>query len=63
MPVLKSDASLHICGHYKQTVNQVTIPDKYPLPTVDDLLASLSGGKALTKLDLAHAYQQLVLDE
>ena len=34
------------------------------LPKVDDLLASLAGGgKSFTKLDLAHAYQQLVLDE
>ena len=48
---------------YKQTVNQVAIPDKYPLPKVDDLLASLAGGESFTKLDLAHAYQQLGLDE
>ena len=46
-------------------MNQSAIPDKYPLPKVDDLLASLGGGKSFTKLhvDLAHAYQQLVLDE
>ena len=30
---------------------------------MNDLLASLVGGKSFTKLDLAHAYQQLVLDE
>ena len=30
---------------------------------MDNLLASLAGGKSFTKLDLAHAYQQLVLDK
>ena len=61
--MLKNDDSIRICGDYKQTINQVAIPDKYPLPKVDDLLASLAGGETFTKLDLAHAYQQLVLDE
>ena len=30
---------------------------------VDDLFATLSDGDTFTKLDLAHVYQQLVLDE
>ena len=30
---------------------------------MDDLLALLAGGKSFTKLDLPHAYQQLVLDK
>ena len=34
-----------------------------PLPKVEDLLASLAGGAAFSKLDLKHAYQQVVLDE
>ena len=64
VPGLKNDGSIRICGDYKQTVNQVEIPDKYPLlPKMDDLLASLAGGESFTKLDLAHAYEQLVLDE
>ena len=37
--------------------------DCYPLPRVDDLLASLSGGQSFSKLDFKNAYQQLVLDE
>ena len=35
----------------------------YPLPRIEDLLASLSGGKSFTKLDLSHAYLQVRLDE
>ena len=63
VPVLKNDGSIRICGDFKQTINQTAIPDKYPLPKVDDLLATEAGGETFTKLDLAHAYQQLVLDE
>ncbi len=38
------------------------IAESYPLPKVDDLLASLAGGTVFTKLDLTHAYQQVELD-
>ena len=63
VPVLKPDGTLRLCGDYKQTVNRAAIPDKYPLPKIDDFLASLSAGKSFTKLDLAHAYQQVLLDD
>ncbi|KRX51725.1 Uncharacterized protein T09_7692 [Trichinella sp. T9] len=35
----------------------------YPIPAVNQLLASLSGGKVFAKLDLAQAYQQLTVDD
>ena len=60
VPILKKDG---LCRDYKVTVNQATNTESYPLPTIEDLLASLSGGTAFSKLDLAHAYQQVVLDE
>ena len=63
MPVLKRDGAIRICGDYKVTVNQAAKPDMYPLPRIVDLFASLSGGKKFSKLDLAHAYQQVPLDE
>ena len=63
VPVLKKDGSVHIWGDYKLTVNQTAKLETYPLPKIEDLLASLAGGKAFTKLDLAHAYQQVELDE
>lgn len=37
--------------------------ETYPLPRVEDLLASLSGGTAFSKFDLTHAYQQVVVDD
>ena len=35
----------------------------YPLPKIDDLFASLAGGKTFSKLYLANAYQQIPLDD
>ena len=63
VPVIKKDGSVCICGDYKVTINQATNVDSYPLPKIDDLLASLGLGKIFSKLDLAHAYQQVLLDE
>ena len=63
VPVVKSDGSIRICGDYKVTVNAVSKLEEYPLPRVKDLFAALSGGKVFSKLDLSHAYQQIVLEE
>ena len=43
-----------------QAVNSV---DSYPLPRIDDVLASMTGAKVFSKLDLSHAYLQLQLEE
>ena len=63
VPVLKKDNSMRLCGDYKVTINQVAKTDTYPLPRIDDLFASLAGGTCFSKLDLAHAYHQIPLDE
>ena len=41
----------------------VAKPDTYPLPRIEDIFASLANGNSFTKLDLAHAYQQISLTE
>ena len=63
VPVVKSDGSLRICGDYKLTVNSAATVDSYPLPRIDDVLASMTGAKVFSKLDLSHAYLQLQLEE
>ena len=64
VPVLKADkASVQVCGDFKQTVNPVSMLDKYPIPRIEDLFAKLAGGKTFTKIDLSQAYQQLPLDD
>ena len=63
VPILKNDGSVRICGDYKITINQAAKLDRYPIPRIDDLFASLAGGKTFSKLDLSHAYQQIQLDK
>ena len=63
VPVIKRDGNVRICGDYKVTVNRAAKLDKYPIPRIDELFTSLSGGMKFTKLDLSHAYQQIKLDE
>ena len=62
VPVVKSDGSVRICGEYCLTVNQASRLDLYPLPRVEELFATLAGGKTFSKLDLNHAYLQLRLE-
>ena len=45
------------------TVNKASKLDRYPIPRVEDLFASLAGGQTFTKLDLSQAYQQIRLEE
>uniref|UniRef100_A0A3B3XII2 ribonuclease H n=1 Tax=Poecilia mexicana TaxID=48701 RepID=A0A3B3XII2_9TELE len=63
VPVLKPDGSVRICGDYKLTVNNASSLEQYPIPRVEDLFNALTEGKQFTKLDLSHAYQQIVMDE
>ena len=63
VPVLKDDGEVRICGDYKLTANHASQLDTYPLPRVEDLFATLAGGKTFMKLNMSHAYQQLLLDE
>ncbi len=63
VPVLKPDSSVRICGDFKLTVNRVSKLEQYPIPTLEDLCTKLSGGQKFSKLDMSHAYQQLLLDE
>ncbi|XP_031760407.1 uncharacterized protein K02A2.6-like, partial [Xenopus tropicalis] len=60
--VPKKDKTIRLCGDYKVTVNRCIEPEPYPLPNVEDLFATLAGGKYFSKIDLSNAYQQLELD-
>ena len=48
VPVMKKE-SVRICGDFKLTVNPVA-KDSFPLPRIEDLFATLAGGKAFTDL-------------
>ena len=61
VPVLKSNGTVRICGDFKLTANKATKTEVYPLPRIEDLFASLAGGKMFSELDLSPAYLQLPL--
>ena len=48
VPVLKDprdpSSPVRICGDYKMTVNQVAPCDSYPIPNIEDQLATFEGG-------------------
>ena len=48
--VPKTDGGVRICGNYKVTINPVLEVDRYPLPTPEDLFATVSGAKYFPKL-------------
>jgi len=59
---MKNDGHVRICGDYKVTVNREAKLDKYSIPQIEELFASLAGVKAFAKLDLSHAYLQIPLE-
>ena len=49
--VPKSDGTLRLCTDFRK-VNNVTVPDPFPLPRIEDLLDKIGKAKYLTKLDM-----------
>jgi len=55
--VVKNDKkSVRICGDFRTTISAVSQLNRYPIPKVEDLFATLKKGKTFTKLDLSQAY-------
>ncbi|XP_011699197.1 PREDICTED: uncharacterized protein K02A2.6-like [Wasmannia auropunctata] len=63
VPVLKKNGQIRICGDFSVTVNPLLVVDEHPLPTIDELFASMAGGRIFSKIDLKQAYLQLPLAE
>jgi hypothetical protein len=60
--VLKPNGTWRPCGDYCH-LNAVTVPDKYPLPNLQDLLAHLHGSTIFSKLDLEKGYYQVPMQK
>ena len=44
-------------------LNSVTIPDKYPIPEINEMLANLENNKLFTVIDLKSGFHQIPLCE
>ena len=55
--VRKKDGTLRLCVDYRK-LNQITVPDRHPLPRIQDTLDSLGGNRWFSLLDQGKAYHQ-----
>ncbi|GFU53947.1 hypothetical protein TNCV_3562181 [Trichonephila clavipes] len=60
--VNKKDGTLRRCGDYRR-LNAQTIPDRYPIPRIEDFNHILKDKKIFSKIDLVKAYYQIPIAE
>lgn len=60
--VRKPNGSWRPCGDFR-TLNAATVPDRYPIPHVQDVTARLHGSRVFSKLDLVKGYFHIPVAE
>ena len=57
----QTNGKLRVCGDYSVADNAQLETHRYPIPLPEDLMRKLSGGYGFSKIDLADAYNQVML--
>eukprot|EP00731_Ephydatia_muelleri_P005994 Em0003g242a len=57
--IKKKDGGIRVCADFKMTINPYLQHKTFPLPTPEEIFATLAGGESFTKIDLARAYKQM----
>ena len=60
--VPKPGGKLRFCVDYRR-VNQVTVPDRHPIPQQEEIVDRLQGSARFSSLDLASGFYQLAITE
>ena len=58
----KKDKSTRLCIDFRK-IYEYSVPNCYPLPQIDDVLASLGGAKFFSKMDLKSGYHQVKMSD
>ena len=63
VPVRKKDSDKLRWTMDYRSLNQVTVPDRYPLPNIEANLQNMAGSKYFSALDISQAYHCIEMDD